>query len=87
MPDRDYLDVVVELDDKSRRELMKNEYERLRTFQDRWPSPEFININDLARSGFYYTGQARVILSYISQTLSELMIGRCVAFRLFYVRK
>ncbi|CAH1799476.1 unnamed protein product [Owenia fusiformis] len=43
-------------DDQRRREKLKSEAERLKTFTGKWPKPQIIPENALAANGFYYIG-------------------------------
>lgn len=61
MDDIDYMKEVMKMSPQEITGLMRSEEARLRTYKKWWPKPKLPYINELAREGFYYTGESNLL--------------------------
>lgn len=61
MDDQDFISATLRMREEEKRSLMVSEEHRSRTYRNfLWPNPKFLNYEDLAREGFYYTGKNKL---------------------------
>lgn len=67
MSDKEYISAVMNMSEEQKTDVMKNEARRLKTYYHLWPNPTFMDFTELAREGFYYTGNRFRSFSRVSK--------------------